>query len=48
MPTLEEFSQLLGMPVLDQIPFTGLEETLKPEVIAKALHLKRSDIVTNW
>ena len=48
VPTLEEFSQLLGVLVLDQIPFTGLEETPKPEVISKALHLKRSDIVTNW
>ena len=48
VPTLEEFSQLLGVPVFDQIPFTGLEEIPKPEVIAKALHLKRSDIVTNW
>ena len=34
--------------VLDQIPFTGLEETPKPEVIVEALHLKRSDIMTNW
>ena len=34
--------------MLDQIPFTGLEETPKPEVIAEALHLKRADIVTNW
>ena len=34
--------------MLDQIPFIGLEETPKLEVIAKALHLKRSDIVTNW
>ena len=24
VPTLEEFSQLLAVPVLDQIPFTGL------------------------
>ena len=24
VPTLEEFSQLLGVPVLDKIPFTGL------------------------
>ena len=48
VPTLEEFFQLLGVHVLYQIPFTGLEETPKPEVIAKALHLKRSDIVTNW
>ena len=45
VPTLEEFSQLLGVPVLDQIPFTGLEDTPNPEVISKALHLKRSDIV---
>ena len=35
VPTLEEFSQLLGVPVLDQTPFTGLEETPNPEVIAK-------------
>ena len=48
VPTIEEFSQLLGVPVLDQIPFTGLEETPRPEVIAKALHLKSSDIVANW
>ena len=34
--------------MLDQIPFTGLEETPKLEVISKALHLKRSDIVANW
>ena len=38
VPTLEEFSQLLGVPVLDQIPFIGLEGTPKPEVISKALH----------
>ena len=48
VPTLEEYSKLLGVPVLDQMPFTGLEETPKPEVIAKDLHLKRSDIVENW
>ena len=47
VPTLEEVSQLLGVYVLDQMPFTGLEETPKPEVIAKALHLRRSDIVEN-
>ena len=48
VPTLEEFSQLLGVHVLDQIPFTDLEETPKPEVIVEALHLKRSGIVANW
>ena len=48
VPTLDEFSRLLAVPVLDQIPFTDLEETPNPEVIAIALHLKRYDIVTNW
>ena len=48
VPTMEEFSKLLGIPILDQMPFTGLENVPKPEVIAAALHLKRSDIVSNW
>ena len=47
VPTMEEFSQLLGVSVLDQIPFTDLEETPRPEVIAKALHLNSSDIIDN-
>ena len=48
VPTMEEFSQLLNIPIFDQVPFTGLEEVLKPEVIASALHLKRADVVSNW
>ena len=48
VPTLEELSLLLGVYVLDQVPFTGLEGTPKPEVIAEALHLKRADIIANW
>ena len=36
------------MPILDQIPFTGLEQIPKPEDIATTLHSKRSDIVSNW
>ena len=34
--------------ILEQIPFTGLEETPRPEDIASALHLKRADVVSNW
>ena len=45
---MEEFSKLLGVPILDQTPFTGLEKVPKLEVIAAALHLKRFDIVSNW
>ena len=29
------------------MPFTGLEEAPKPEVIAAALQLKQSDIISN-
>ena len=47
VPTMEEFSQILGIPILDQLPFTGLEEAPKSEIIAANLHLKRSDVVSN-
>src|ERR1051325_12056394 len=39
VPTLEEFSQILGIPILDQIPFIGSEKALKYEDIASALYL---------
>src|SRR3954467_8114983 len=48
VPTLEEFSNLLGVPISKHFPFTGLESTPKLETIAAALHLKRSDIASNW
>ena len=31
VPTMEEFSQLLGVPILDQLPFNGTKEHPKPE-----------------
>ena len=45
---MEEFSQVLRIPILDQTPLIGLEVAPKPEVIAIALHMKRSDIISNW
>ena len=48
VPTMKEFSQLLGVPILDQLPFNSTEEHPKPEDIARSLSLQRSDIVTNW
>src|ERR1051325_5672438 len=48
VPTLEEFSKLLGIPILDQMPFTGSENAPKYEDIASALHLKKTDIEDNW
>ena len=47
VPTLEEFSYLLGISILEKIPFTSLEEVPRPEDIASALHLKRADVVSN-
>src|ERR1051325_11059387 len=48
VPTLEEFSKLLGIPILDQMPFTGSERSPRNEDITSALHLKRSDIEDKW
>ena len=48
VPTMEEFSQLLGVPILDQLPFTGIEKDPRPEEISQALHLQRPDVVANW
>ena len=46
--TMEEFFQLLGVPIINQLPFNGIERDPKIEEIAQALHLQRSDVVANW
>ena len=48
VPTLEEFSDLLGISILEQTPFTGLEIAPRPEDISSALHLTMADVVSNW
>ena len=45
---MEEFSQLLGVPILDQMPFTSLEKEPWPEEITSALYLQWYDIIANW
>ncbi|KAI5436177.1 hypothetical protein KIW84_022584 [Lathyrus oleraceus] len=44
VPTLEEYVHILGIPVSDKVPFSGLEEIPRSHVIAEALHLKKSEI----
>ncbi|AES65812.1 hypothetical protein MTR_2g049380 [Medicago truncatula] len=44
VPTLEEYSHWVGLPVLDQVPFHGLEPGPKIPAIANALHLEIADI----
>lgn len=48
MPTLEEYSQLLRIPVADTVPFSGSEKLPEPDVLAKILHLKESDVKNNF
>ena len=45
---MEEFSQLLGIPILNQLPFNGTERDPSPEEVARALHLQQSDVTANW
>lgn len=47
VPTLEEYSYWVGLPVSDEVPFSGLEEVHKPSAIATVLHLETSDITAN-
>ena len=37
--SMEEFPQLLGVPILNQLPFNDMERDPKPEEIARALYL---------
>ncbi|KEH33571.1 hypothetical protein MTR_3g047715 [Medicago truncatula] len=44
VPTLEEYSYLIGLPVSNEEPFNGLEPAPKHAAIAKALHFETSII----
>ena len=48
VPTLEEYSHLLGIPISSRVPFSGLEEIPRSSIIAEALHLKKSEIEAHW
>ena len=43
-----ENSELFGIPILEQTPFTGQEKTLRPEEIAAVLPLTKEEVVANW
>ncbi|KAI5436200.1 hypothetical protein KIW84_022603 [Lathyrus oleraceus] len=48
VPTLEEYSHLLGIPVSIRVPFSGLEEIPRSNFIVETLHLKKSEIEAHW
>ena len=45
---MEEFFQLLGIPILGQLPFNGIKRDPRPKEIARALHLQQYDVMANW
>ncbi|KAI5424521.1 hypothetical protein KIW84_030630 [Lathyrus oleraceus] len=42
LPTLEEYAYLVGIPILDQLPFSGLESIPTFQEIADMLHIDES------
>ena len=42
LPTLEEYAYLVGIPILDQVPFSGLESIPTSQEIADMLHIDES------
>ena len=44
VPTLEEYAHLLGIPVSDKVPFSGLEEIPRSHIIDEALCLNKYEI----
>ena len=48
VPTLEEYSHLLGIHISSRVPFSGLEEIPQSSIIVEALHLKKSEIEAHW
>ncbi|KAI5432238.1 hypothetical protein KIW84_036109 [Lathyrus oleraceus] len=42
LPTLEEYAYLVGIPILDQFPFSGLESIPTSREIADMLHIDES------
>ena len=48
VPNLEELSQLLRIPIINQLPFNGTKRDPKPEEISQSLHLYSSDVIIHW
>ena len=44
MPTLEEYSYLLDLPITDRVPFTSLEVEPKSHEIDALIHLGKSEV----
>lgn len=48
MPTLEEYAQLLRIPVADTVPFSVSEKLPEPGSLAKVLYMKEYEFKNNF
>ncbi|KAI5419690.1 hypothetical protein KIW84_043742, partial [Lathyrus oleraceus] len=48
MPILEEYAQLLHIPVADTVPFSGSEKLPEHSSLAKVLYMKKSEFKNNF
>ena len=44
---LEEFERLVRIPMKNKSLFEGVDESLQPEVITKALHMDKKEVEAN-
>lgn len=47
MPTLEEYSHLIDLPIPGQVPFSDLEEIPKHQDIVEAIDFRMSEVKAN-
>ncbi|XP_058783618.1 uncharacterized protein LOC131658328 [Vicia villosa] len=47
LPTMEEYSSIIGLPIIGRIPFTSLEKYPKSHEIAKFTYLRKDEIEKN-
>ncbi|XP_058732999.1 uncharacterized protein LOC131604581 [Vicia villosa] len=47
LPTLEEYSSIIGLPITGRVPFTGLEQDPNNCEIEKSTHLRKGEIKKN-
>ncbi|XP_058751043.1 uncharacterized protein LOC131624072 [Vicia villosa] len=48
VPTLEEFSYILNIRIIDDVPFVQVPKVVKFEKIAEALHMGIKEVEINW
>ena len=48
LPTMEEYSQLIGIPINEKVPFSGMEGVPKDSTIARSFALEELEVKRYW